>query len=235
MTASTYARACQLSLVYEGGKVDNPKDPGGRTNQGVTQTTYTAWRKGRGLASRDVYLMEPDERDAIYRAGYADPIHYDDLPAGIDYATFDFSLNSGPARAAKGLQAIVGVGVDGVIGPITLAAVNEAARDDEEAVIRKLCEARLAFMQGLSTWSTFGTGWGRRVMGNRTGFQTDDIGVIDYATMMARGDTAYGSLPSAPAGGKAWPEELDPIQVRADLVAAAARITAIADKLPTAA
>ena len=73
-------------------------------------------------------------------------------------------MNSGPGRSAKWLQAAVGVKQDGDIGSKTLARVGEY---DAVEVVDMMCDRRLTFLQGLSTWSTFGKGWGRRVEGVR--------------------------------------------------------------------
>nr|WP_318013599.1 putative peptidoglycan-binding domain-containing protein [Mesorhizobium sp. B264B1A] len=83
-----------------------------------------------------------------------------ELPDGVDYAVFDFAVNSGPSRAAKYLQAVVGTAQDGRIGPETLAAVGSRPA---AVVIDNLCDARLAFLKRLSTWGTFGKGWQSRV------------------------------------------------------------------------
>ena len=53
-----FDRALPHVLVHEGGKVDHPKDPGGRTNKGVTQRVYNAWRGKSHLPMRDVYLID---------------------------------------------------------------------------------------------------------------------------------------------------------------------------------
>src|SRR6185312_14274185 len=73
---------------------------------------------------------------------------------------FDEAVNSGPGRAAKDLQSVLGVPIDGVIGPVTLAA---AAKAEPVGVINALGDARLAFLKSLGTWSTFGNGWSNRV------------------------------------------------------------------------
>jgi lysozyme family protein len=65
-----FGSCLKFVLQYEGGKVDHPADPGGRTNQGVTQRTYDGWRTRQGLSRRDVYRMASEERDAIYRRDY---------------------------------------------------------------------------------------------------------------------------------------------------------------------
>ena len=84
----------------------------------------------------------------------------DDLPAGIDLVVFDAAVNSGPGRAAKWLQACVGVEVDGDIGPKTLAAVNAF---DPTQLIDDYKRRRLSFLLDLPTWGTFGKGWTKRV------------------------------------------------------------------------
>jgi lysozyme family protein len=84
----------------------------------------------------------------------------DNLPKGVDYAVFDLAVNSGPGKAAKTLQSVLGANPDGQIGPATLRALETAnARD----VATKVCDARLAFLQSLPTYGTFGKGWSRRV------------------------------------------------------------------------
>ena len=171
-------------LAYEGGFVNHPKDPGGATNQGITQRTYDAYRRRIGHATQSVRMIDNVERDTIYRVQYWDAIRGDDLPGGVDAAVYDFAVNSGPSLAAKYLQRIAGVKQDGVIGLQTLDAV---ARLDPVVVIDRLCEARMTFLRGLKTWGTFGKGWSRRVVGERIGTQDGDIGILDRATVLARG------------------------------------------------
>jgi lysozyme family protein len=178
-------------LAYEGGYVNHPDDPGGATMEGVTQRTYNADRRRRGLSTRPVIRLEPLERDAIYKIQYWDAIRGDDLPSGIDAAVYDYAVNSGPSRAARELQAVLGVTQDGVIGILTLEA---AMRASPFVVIKALCERRLAFMRRARhsktkklLWPTFSVGWTRRVMGDMPGIQDADTGIIDRATRLARG------------------------------------------------
>ncbi|MDX8449109.1 glycosyl hydrolase 108 family protein [Mesorhizobium captivum] len=95
-----------------------------------------------------------------YRRFYWDAVLGAELPDGIDYAVFDFAVNSGPGKAAKYLRAVLGVAEDSRVGPATLAA---ARAKPAGVVIDTLCDARLAFLQRLPTWPTFGKGWGARV------------------------------------------------------------------------
>ena len=170
-------------LVHEGGYVNHPKDPGGATNKGVTQRVYDGFRRRRGMGGQSVKHISDDEVAAIYRAQYFDAIRGDDLPAGLDYAMFDFAVNSGPSRAAKFLQRRLGVTADGVIGNQTLGAIEGESVAD---LIDGLCHDRLEWMKTLRTWKTFGRGWRRRVMGDHDGVQEDDTGVIDRAMRLHR-------------------------------------------------
>ena len=161
MTTENFGRALSLVLKHEGGYVDHPADPGGATNRGITLATLSTWR-GRKVTKAEVKALTVEEASAIYRANYWNVVKGDDLPAGVDLAVFDFAVNSGPARAAKHVQALVGTAADGVIGPKTLAAVK--AKDPKD-IIRRLTRSRLDFLSRLPTWPTFGRGWRARVLG----------------------------------------------------------------------
>jgi len=151
-----YPQALKQVLKYEGGYVDHPKDPGGPTNKGVTQAVYDSWRKTQNLPTQSVRNINDSEVAAIYKNLYWDRISGDLLPSGVDFAVFDFAVNSGVSRAAKTLQSIVGVTQDGQIGPATIQSTKTY-------VAMSVTNKRLAFMQSLSIWSTFGKGWSARI------------------------------------------------------------------------
>jgi lysozyme family protein len=160
MAASSYGEALARLLVHEGGNDDDPRDPGGRTSRGILQREWDVWRRGHPGLPADVWRAPQDEIEAIYRQNYWNALRCDDLPAGVDYAVFDYGVNSGIGRAAKVLQRMVATAVDGEVGPGTIAATKRA---NAAALIAAICDERLAFLQGLRTWPTFGKGWGRRV------------------------------------------------------------------------
>lgn len=201
----------KLVLAHEGGFVNHPKDPGGATNKGVTQATYDAYRENKGLAPRSVRSITSAELADIYDKQFWDRAKCDDLPAGVDYAVFDYSVNSGPSRAIKDLQRTLNanaaynlpqkLAVDGVPGDRTIRGACLAAAVDEEGLIEAYCKRRMGFLRSLKTWGTFGRGWSRRVNGDFEGYQDGDRGVIDFAIMMARDDLTYpiksGVLPRA--------------------------------------
>ena len=156
---SNFEQCFALVLRNEGGYVDNPADPGGATNLGCTKATWEAW-VGHSVTKDDIKALTPNDVMPLYKAKYWDTVKGDDLPMGVDYAVFDFAINSGPSRAAKTLQSVLGVAADGQIGPATLTALETANPRD---VATSVCEARLAFLQSLPTYANFGKGWSRRV------------------------------------------------------------------------
>jgi hypothetical protein len=156
---TNFEQCFYLVLKNEGGYVDNPSDPGGATNLGCTKATWEAW-VGHPVTKDDIKALTPENVMPLYKAKYWDTVKGDDLPAGVDYAVFDFAINSGPSRAAKTLQSVLSTNPDGQIGPATLRAL-EASNPREIATA--VCEARLSFLQSLPTYANFGKGWSRRV------------------------------------------------------------------------
>jgi lysozyme family protein len=122
--------AFAFTLPWEKGRSDNPADHGGRTKDGVTQMTYDAYRRSKGLPKRDVFEMADPERDDVYRRWYWDAVMGDDLAKshlGLAVAVFDTAVNSGVRRASQRLQTVAGMqweSRDGVVGKVTLACVR---------------------------------------------------------------------------------------------------------------
>ena len=146
-------------LHHEGGYVNHPKDPGGMTNLGVTKRVWEEW-VGHEVDEKAMRALTPADVGPMYRKKYWDKVCGDNLPAGVDMAVFDLAVNSGPGRAAKMLQKVLGVPEDGMIGPKTLEKV---ASMDVGNLVEDYNAKRLSFLQALPTWETFGKGWGRRV------------------------------------------------------------------------
>ena len=148
-----------LVLEHEGHYVNDPRDPGGRTNLGVTQRAWESYA-GRPVNEEFMRALTPFIVKPFYKAMYWDKIKGDQLPPGVDYAAFDFAVNSGVSRAAKMLQQIAGVLVDGALGPKSMGAIREC---DPQQAVDALCDMRLDFLKRLPTFGTFGKGWSRRV------------------------------------------------------------------------
>jgi lysozyme family protein len=152
--------AFEMVLKHEGGFVNNPKDPGGMTNLGVTKKVWEEF-VGREVDEAEMRALTPDAVKPLYKKNYWDKIRGDYLPSGVDYAAYDLAVNSGTGRAAKYLQQIAGVPADGLIGPQSIEAIKACPAEE---VVDALCDMRLDFLKRLPTWSTFGKGWERRVV-----------------------------------------------------------------------
>lgn len=151
-----------LAFTYkeEGGYGNDPHDPGGATNLGIIQVEYNKYRTAKGLPEQSVRRITKAEADEIYTRSYWNKVDGDDLPAGIDLVIYDYGVNSGPGRSIEYAQRVLNVEVDGILGPITLAALKAV---EPRKFIRDFDADRLAFLQRLKTYAYFGKGWSARV------------------------------------------------------------------------
>jgi lysozyme family protein len=157
---SRFEQAVELVLQHEGGFVQHPRDPGGATKFGITRETLSRAR-GRPASVEDVRALTRAEAVAVYRELYWDVVRADELPPGLDLAVFDLAVNSGPVRAVRMLQSILGVAADGIVGPVTLSTARQAHPVES---IRRLTRACLGYLGRLAAWPVFGRGWRRRVL-----------------------------------------------------------------------
>ncbi|HXV83035.1 MAG TPA: glycosyl hydrolase 108 family protein [Candidatus Binatia bacterium] len=189
MPSTAFEAALPFILRWEGGFVDHPNDPGGRTNKGVTQKVYNAWRRRQGLSQRDVKMIEHDEVLAIYEAGYWIPPRCDLLGRQLDLVQFDTAVNMGVGRAVRFLQQAVNCDVDGDFGPATERAVVSCDLGD---TIVKYCDVREAFYRNLArtkpNLAVFLKGWQNRLNALRR-----EVGLAGYeaAATLDFGDAGY--------------------------------------------
>ncbi|NJR73311.1 MAG: hypothetical protein HC773_05645 [Scytonema sp. CRU_2_7] len=111
--------AYAFTSEWEGGFVDHPSDPGGRTNYGIIQTNYDAWRKMSGLPLQDVWYMDKSEAIAIYRQWYWYDAECHRMVAPLAVVHFDTCVNFGVTGGFQFLQEAIGVEADGQWGNIT--------------------------------------------------------------------------------------------------------------------
>lgn len=138
---------CLIRLLKdEGGYSNNPNDPGGPTNFGITLGDYRKYINPQGSAT-DVRNMTVDQAKTIYKSKYWDALDCDNLPSGVDYTCFDYGVNSGLGRPRRDLQKFK-----------SLSGVN---------LINAINDERMSFLQSLGTWPVFGKGWAKRVSGVR--------------------------------------------------------------------
>ena len=156
---SNFPAALALVLKSEGGFVNHKFDPGGMTNLGVTRNVWKEWVK-RDVDEAEMRSLTPELVTPLYKARYWDSCKCDDLPRGVDYAVFDSAVNMGSGRAAKLLQAALGVTADGAIGRATIAAATAA---DPVELLEAFSLGKEEFYKSLPTFATFGKGWLNRV------------------------------------------------------------------------
>ena len=155
---NNFDKCLEMLLHHEGGYVNNVHDRGGMTNLGVTKRVYDDWI-GRESTEQEMRDLTPDDVAPIYKKNYWDRVKGDSLPSGLDWACFDWAVNSGSGRPAKAVQRAVGAEPDGAIGPQTLGLIMEK---DPEFIIDYVYIVRKAFYEGLDDYKHFGRGWSRR-------------------------------------------------------------------------
>jgi lysozyme family protein len=164
---ANFEKSFALVIASEGGYTDDPRDPGnklpdgrkGCTIWGCTQATWEAF-VGHPVSNADMRNLKQKDVAPLYRLHYWDAVRGDELPAGVDYAAFDFAINAGPARCRKELQEALGVQADGVFGPATMAAIGAA---NGPALVKSFSAAKERFYRSLPAFATYGKGWLNRI------------------------------------------------------------------------
>lgn len=149
-----FRKAVSIILELEGGLVDDPRDPGGLTKFGISLAAYPK------LGRQGIMELTLEKARAIYRRDFWDAARCSELPAALRLVVFDAAINQGAKTAIRILQKVLGVTVDGMIGPQTLGAAGKA--DCEQLVVDFMAE-RAERYAGLATFKTFGRGWMRRL------------------------------------------------------------------------
>ncbi len=121
---------------------DDPDDPGGATRWGVDQRSHP---------DVDIRHLSEEQAKEIYRKDYWAKIKWGELDEAVAVVLMDIAVNNGSGRATKWLQEILGVEVDGVFGPITLAHAKLAGLsesnillDRREAFYRQIAKGKMA-------------------------------------------------------------------------------------------
>lgn len=143
--------AIERVLKVEGGYVNDPKDPGGETQWGISKRSYP---------NVDIKALTRDGAKAIYLSDFWLRVHADAMPDVISYQALDFAVNSGIETAVRKLQAAAGVADDGHWGPITQAAVKA---QPQAVIALNFISLRLDYMRSLNNWQSAGRGWAGRI------------------------------------------------------------------------
>jgi len=139
-------------LLHEGGLVDNPRDPGGLTNWGISLRAYP-WLGREGIAA-----LSQEQAGRIYRRDYFDAVRAAEMPPEIALAALDAAVNQGATWTRRALQVASGARPDGIIGPQTLKAVQAPG------VLEKFLLLRSDRYVQNKNFDAFGKGWMRRLL-----------------------------------------------------------------------
>lgn len=195
MARETLPVALDLMFGHEGGYSNSKTDSGGPTKYGVTHKTLAASRGVKSVTASEVKALTLAEATKIYQRSYWGQSGGDVLPAGLDYAAFDFGVNSGPTTAVRKLQTVLvakGVyagKVDGHIGEQTIAAIA-AYPGGARMLIIDYCDERMRYLRSLGGGQGFkanGRGWTIRVTGKDPLKKwKDQPGVVGNALRLTR-------------------------------------------------
>jgi len=148
----TFDEAIEVILELEGGYVAHPNDPGGDTNFGISQRSYPGLK---------IQLLSREGAKDIYRKDFWDALNLDDFDPRLRLMMLDCAINQGKSRSIKILQGLLGLKMDGVIGPMTFAAMKTI---DPKDLLVKFAKMRHDYYTQSGIWQVFGKGWSKRLL-----------------------------------------------------------------------
>ncbi|MFZ6653781.1 glycoside hydrolase family 108 protein [Undibacterium sp. TJN19] len=146
----------------EGGLSNHPLDSGKLTKFGISQRSYP---------QLNIAALTEVQAKALYKRDFWDANKLDQLPLAVAFEFFDCAVNCGAGTAARILQRALGVADDGIVGAITLAAVNKIHPDK---LAKRMLAHRIRFYTKLANWPTFGAGWVNRLANNAL-WETENV------------------------------------------------------------
>jgi len=172
------AEIAQGIVTREGGYVNDPADPGGATNHGVTLGTLR--RLGLDLTgdgqidAGDVRALTPTQAVGIFVDQYFNRPGLNRLPEVLQPSVFDMYVNAG-ANAVRILQRLLNalgrdLAEDGVLGPHTVAAAHAAASPDGGLLADAYAIARRNYYYALADARPQSRKFARRADGGKGGW-----------------------------------------------------------------
>ena len=165
-TSPTFDRALAHVLAMEGGYTDDPADPGGPTNFGITLADYARHRKmaitpeNRPTLIAGLQRIQAPQVRAIYFYEYWLKAACPSLPPSLALFHVDTAVNMGTVTAIRMLQTAIGCPIDGEFGPQTQAA---AAAANPRSALKTYADLRRRRYRTLNGFPRFGRGWLARV------------------------------------------------------------------------
>lgn len=155
----TFDIAFDRLLGHEGGYSNDPQDPGGETNWGISKRAYP---------TVNIKALTKEAAKNIYFNDYWSPLG--SAHPAVKFQVFDFAVNGGLLTGLRKLQSAVSVADDGHWGPASAKALAAMEVND---VLLRFNKERLRFYTGLVKWPVYGKGWTNRVADN-LGYAAED-------------------------------------------------------------
>ena len=156
----SFEKAVQFTIEEEGGFSDHPDDDGGATKYGISIGFMRLIDPD--VTPADIKDLNLEGAKAIYKHHFWDAVKGDSIPIPFALVTFDMAVTSGQGDAVRNLQAVAGALEDGIIGPNTLAAVNDIKSWTKG--IREYTTNRLLHFANHHDFPVFGRGWTARTI-----------------------------------------------------------------------
>jgi lysozyme family protein len=160
-------RSLNWAYEEEGGYVERLSEPGGAGNLGISFKVFQAWEKLNGnpkASFADLKAMGKDIASRIYETEWMNPLRFDELASGTDYALFDAAVNLGVTGAIRMLQEKVLFWppgeITGRMDVMTMAAIAALLKTRDVAVM--ITNAWLLEKKASPEWPEFGKGWAAR-------------------------------------------------------------------------
>lgn len=149
-------------LSHEGGFANDKDDPGGATNRGITIGTFRLVF-GKDKTVSDLKKISYDQWSLVYKKFFWDKCKADLIDnQSVANMLVDFAWHSGVSKAVKHIQEIVGVETDGIMGRVTIGAINGYYKG-QKYVFKTLKANRLTYLRGRKNWWKYKNGWCARL------------------------------------------------------------------------
>lgn len=195
----------------EGGYGEDPYDPGGPTNQGITLAVLAAWKgvtldaTNHGELKQELKRIAPETVRKIYRTRYWGPAACAELSAPLALMHFDAAVNHGVGAALRMLQEAAGTEIDGEVGPLTRAAI---AAKPPDGLIRAYADIRRARYRSLPHFWRFGRGWLSRASKTEARALALLDGTTSTEAQRQKGPSPMQNDTTTLPGGKWWGQSL---------------------------
>ncbi|OTG94212.1 glycoside hydrolase family 108 protein [Acinetobacter sp. ANC 3832] len=161
----TFDQAFERLIGHEGKFTNDRQDRGNWTTGVIGKGELKGTKYGISAMTYpdlDIKNLSLAQAKQIYKRDWWDKINADQINPALVFQVWDFAINAGMGTAKRKLQLAVGVLDDGIIGNLTIQAINKADLND---ILLKFNAERLKYYTSLSTWPRYGKGWTLRVAG----------------------------------------------------------------------